>query len=308
MPSLDPLSLRLFLAVAEAGTIAAAAESEHIAAAAVSRRISEMEAFVGVALLRRTNKGVVPTEAGKRLAALAHRALHQFDDIAIQMRDFAAGTSGIVRVAANVSSIVQFLPRDIQTFAAGHPHVRIELDEKPSAQVVRAVAENAADIGVFTSMPHGYAIQTLPYRTDNLVLVTPPDHPLARQRASIAFADALDHEFVALPADTAISQCLTRAANALARAVRVRIQVTGYDAQCLMIEANLGLGVMPLAVARQHARSAPHSARLGIVTLTDAWATRELLIGVRSLDALPEACRKLVTHLTDASGRQEPGT
>jgi len=292
MPSLDPLSLKLFLAVAEAGTIAAAAEREHIAAAAVSRRISEIEATVGVELLRRTNKGVVPTEAGKRLAALAHRALHQFDDIAMQMRDFAAGTSGIVRVAANISSIVQFLPRDIQAFAASHPHVRIELDEKPSAQVVRAVAENAADIGVFTSMPHGYAIETLPYRTDNLVLVTPREHPLA-DRQSIAFADALDHEFVALPSDTAISQCLTRAANALARAVRVRIQVTGYDAQCLMIEANLGLGVMPLAVAQQHARSAG----LNIVKLTDAWAERELLIGVRSLDALPEACRKLVTHL-----------
>lgn len=295
MSSLDPLSLKLFLAVAEAGTIAAAAESEHIAAAAVSRRISELEACVGVQLLRRTNKGVVATEAGKRLAALAHRALHQFDDIAVQMRDFAAGTSGIVRVAANISSIVQFLPRDIQSFAADHPHVRIELDEKPSAQVVRAVADNAADIGVFTSMPHGYAIETLPYRTDNLVLVTPREHPLA-QLESIAFAGALDHEFVALPADTAISQCLTRAANALARAVRVRIQVTGYDAQCLMIEANLGIGVMPLAVARQHARSA----RLSIVALTDAWAERELLVGVRSLDALPEACRKLVTHLVHA--------
>jgi DNA-binding transcriptional LysR family regulator len=295
MPSLDPLSLRLFLAVAEAGTIAAAAEREHIAAAAVSRRISEIEAFVGVQLLRRTNKGVAPTEAGARLVALAHRALHQFDDIAVQMRDFAIGTSGIVRIAANISSIVQFLPRDIQSFAARHPHVRIELDEKPSIDVVRAIADNAADIGVFTSVPHGYAIQTLPYRTDNLVLVTPRDHALA-SRESIAFADALDHEFVALPSDTAISQTLARAANALARAVRVRIQVTSYDAQCLMIEAGLGLGVMPLAVARQHARTA----ELSVVALTDSWAARELLIGVRALDALPEACRKLVTHLMEA--------
>ena len=64
MPPLDPLSLRLFLSVIDAGTIAAAAQREHIAAAAVSRRISEIEAMFGVALLRRTNKGVAPTEAG----------------------------------------------------------------------------------------------------------------------------------------------------------------------------------------------------------------------------------------------------
>lgn len=291
MPPIDPLSLRLFLAVVDAGTIAAAAQREHIAAAAVSRRISEIETIFGVPLLRRTNKGVAPTEAGERLAMLAHRALHQIDDIAVQMRDFSSGTSGIVRIAANISSIAQFLPRDIQSFAAGHPHVRIELEEKPSVQVVRAVADNAADIGVFTSVPHGYAIHTIPYRTDNLVLVTPPQHALAQTR-SIAFADALDYEFVALPADTAISLSLTRASNELGRSVRVRIQVSSYDAQCMMIGAGLGLGVMPEAVARQHA--------LGIVPLTDAWAARQLLIGVRSPDALPEACRKLVAHLTSA--------
>ncbi len=292
MPPLDPLSLRLFIAVADAGTIAAAAEREHIAAAAVSRRVSEMEALFGVPLLHRTNKGVAPTEAGQRLAALGLRALHELDDIAVQMRDFGSGTSGMVRIAANISSIVQFLPRDIQAFAKAHPLVRIELNERPSAQVVRAVADNAADIGVFTSIPHGYSIQTMPYRTDNLVLVTPEGHALA-QRQSISLADALNDEFVALPTSTAISQCLTRAANELARAVRVRIQVSGYDAQCLMIEAGLGVGVMPQAVAQQHARSS----RLGIVALTDAWAARELLIGVRSLAALPEACKRLVEHL-----------
>ncbi|MDE1182189.1 LysR substrate-binding domain-containing protein [Paraburkholderia sp.] len=292
MPPLDPLSLRLFVAVAEAGTIAAAAEREHIAAAAVSRRISEIEATLGVALLRRTNKGVAPTDAGERLIALAHRALHQLDDVTVQMRDYASGTSGLVRMAANISSIVQFLPREIQSFAAKHPHVRIQLEEKPSALVVRAVADNAADLGVFTAVPHGYPVQSFPYHTDNLVLVTPPGHALA-DAGSIAFVDALDFEFVALPGDTAISQQLTRAANALARGVNVRIQVTSYDAQCLMIGAELGLGVMPDAVAQQHA----HALRLGVVALTDDWAQRELLIGVRSLDALPEACRMLVAHL-----------
>jgi len=292
MPPLDPLSLRLFIAVAEAGTIAAAAEREHIAAAAVSRRISEMETQFGVPLLHRTNKGVAPTEAGQRLAALGYRALHQFDDIAVQMQDFASGTSGLVRIAANISSIVQFLPRDIQAFALQHPLVRIQLEEKPSAQVVRAVAHNTTDIGVFTSVPHGYSIHTFPYRTDNLVLVTPPAHTLA-SRQSISLADALDSELVALPGDTAISQCVIRAANEAGRTAKVRIQVTSYDAQCLMIEAGLGLGVMPEAVAQQYVRSSS----LGIVALTDAWAARELLIGVRSVDALPEACRKLVKHL-----------
>jgi len=292
MSALDPLSLRLFVAVAETGTIAAAAGREHIAAAAVSKRISEIETMLGVSLLHRTNKGVAPTDAGRRLVALAHRALHQLDDIAVQMRDYTEGVSGLVRVAANISSIVQFLPREIRSFAASHPQVRIQLEEKPSTQVVRAIVDNAADIGIFTSVPHGYAVQSFAYHQDNLVLVAPPGHPLARAGA-LAFADTLAHEFVALPPDTAISQQLTRAAHEHGQPVRIRIQVTGYDAQCVMIAAGLGLGVMPEAVARQRAGNDG----LAIVALNDAWATRDLLVGVRSLDALPSACRALVTHL-----------
>jgi DNA-binding transcriptional LysR family regulator len=292
MSTLDPLSLRLFVSVAETGTIAAAAEREHIAAAAVSKRISEIEAALGVTLLRRTNKGVALTAAGERLVALAHRALHELDEIAVQMRDYASGVSGLIRIAANVSSVVQFLPREIQAFAAQHPRIQIQLEEKSSTAVVKAVAENAVDIGVFTSVPHGYDVQTFPYHQDRLTLVTPADHPLAQCKA-IAFADTLAFEYVGLPADTAISQQLTRAAHAHARPVNLRIQVTSYDAQCLMIAAGLGLGVMPCAVARQQALKLG----LSLVELTDAWAERDLLLAVRSLDALPVACQMLVAHL-----------
>ncbi|MGF6769894.1 DNA-binding transcriptional LysR family regulator [Paraburkholderia sp. GAS199] len=292
MPTLDPLSLKLFISVADAGTIAAAAEREHIAAAAVSKRISEIEALLGVPLLRRTNKGVETTAAGDRLVALAHRALHQLDDIAVQMRDYASGVSGLIRIAANVSSVAQFLPRDIQSFAAQHPRIQIHLDERPSTAVVKAVADNAVDIGIFTSVPHGYEVQTFPYHNDRLTLVMRDDHPLAQHEA-IAFAQTLDFEYVGLPAETAISQQLTRAAHAQARAVNLRIQVTSYDAQCLMIAAGLGLGVMPQTVAQQQASTLG----LTLVPLTDAWVDRDLLIAVRSLDALPVACRMLVTHL-----------
>ncbi|CDY73611.1 FIG000557: hypothetical protein co-occurring with RecR [Caballeronia glathei] len=295
MPTLDPLSLKLFVAVAETGTIAAAAEREHIAAAALSKRMSEIEATLGVALLTRTNKGVAPTEAGQRLVSLAQHALHQLDDIVVQMRDYASGTRGLIRMAANISSVVQFLPGDIQRFAAQHPQISILIEEKPSAGVLRAVAENAVDIGVFTSVPHGFALETFPYHRDRLVLVCPAGHALAK-RASMRLAEALAHEFVNLPPDTAISQQVTQAAHGLAQPLRVRIQVTSYDAQALMIGAGLGVGVMPEAVARHQAVAQA----LGVVMLDEAWAERDLLIAVRSSQALTAACRMLVEHLRAA--------
>jgi len=143
MAQLDPTSLKLFIRVVEEGTIAAAAEREHIVAAAISKRISELEASLGVPLLRRTNKGVEPTAAGEALLALARRALHELDDIGVQMASYATGASGLVRVVANVSSIVQFLPAEIKSFLSAHPHIQVRLEEKVSPLVTKAVAENS---------------------------------------------------------------------------------------------------------------------------------------------------------------------
>jgi DNA-binding transcriptional LysR family regulator len=84
----DPLSLRLFVAVIEHGTIAAAAARHHIAAAAVSKRISELEAQLNTQLLMRSNKGITPTAAGVALINMARPVLADLDNIVAQMHDF----------------------------------------------------------------------------------------------------------------------------------------------------------------------------------------------------------------------------
>ena len=72
---LDPISLRLFVAVMETGTIAAAAAREHIATAAASRRISELEGALSAVLFARSNKGTEPTAATPPKVAAAQKKL-----------------------------------------------------------------------------------------------------------------------------------------------------------------------------------------------------------------------------------------
>ena len=147
---LDPTSLKLFISVVEQGTIAAAAEHEHIAAAAVSKRISELEENLKIRLLIRTNKGIQPTPAGIALSTMARRALHELDEIAVQMRDYASGLRGFIRVHANISAITQFLPQDIRLFLNECPNVQVDLEEKISSAIIKSVAENAADVGIIS--------------------------------------------------------------------------------------------------------------------------------------------------------------
>jgi DNA-binding transcriptional LysR family regulator len=289
---LDPVSLKLFISVLEEGTIAGAADREHIAAAAISKRLSEIEESLGTRLLTRTNKGVEPTAAGIALSTLARRALHELDDITVQMQEYASGIRGHVRIFANISAITQFLPLELKSFLALYPRVQIHLEEKISTVITKSVAENSADIGIFTFEPHGHHLEIFPYHTDQLVLITPKHHLLANHK-KLSFADTFDFDYVGLHTGSAINRLLMKTASELNRTVKMRIQVTSYDALCLMVNSGLGIGLIPKSVAMQYTKSL----EIRAIALTDACTQRELSICVRSFAALPEAAKLLLMHL-----------
>ncbi|MGH8806706.1 MAG: LysR family transcriptional regulator [Noviherbaspirillum sp.] len=297
MPKLDPISLRLFVHIVEEGSIAAAAAREHIAASAVSRRISELEDALKTRLLARTNKGVEATAAGIALANRARGVLHEIDEIYVQMREYASGVRGHVRVMANISAIIQFLPVEIKAFLSEHPQVQVHLQENISTAITKAVFENAADIGIYTVMPHGQGLETFPYHMDELVLIVPQGHVLAARRA-VTFKDTLDFDYVGLHTGSAINLQLVRMAAELEKTIRMAMQVTSYDALCVMVEAGLGIGILPRAVAKRFAKGVG----IRVITLDEAWAKRQLKICVRSFDALPVAAQLLVNHLRQAAG------
>lgn len=288
---LDLLSMRLFVSVIEEGTIAAAATRHHIAAAAVSKRISELESQLNTQLLVRSNKGIAATPAGFALINMARGIINDLDNVVAQMQDFASGTRGSVRLLANVSVITQFMPQALKSFRSAYPKVRVHLEEKVSTAIMRGVADNLADIGIFTQVPHIDGIEVYPYATDELVLIVPHGHPLAG-RDSVSFAETLDYEFVGLHAGSSLNYTMVKAASELGRPLKLSIQVTGYDAQCLMVEAGLGIGMLPRASMHTYSALAIQSLRLD-----DVWARRELEICVRSYEALPVATKLLFDHL-----------
>lgn len=289
---LDPVSLRLFVTVVEAGSIAAAAEREHIAAAAVSKRVAELEELLQTPLLTRSNKGVEATAAGSALRNMARAALHELENIQVSMREYASGVRGRVRVYANISNITQFLPVSIRTFLARHPDVQIQLEEKISVHMPRQVVENEADVCVFTEGVPTPGLEVFPYRSDRLVVITPEKHPLARRKA-VTIADTLDYDYVGLHTGSLIIAWAMQSAAQLDRTLKIRVQVTSYDALCVMVSQELGIGLIPEAVVTPFLKSL----RLRKVRLNEPWAERRFVIGVRSYEGLPAAAKLFVDHL-----------
>lgn len=291
---IDLTSLQLFVAVCELGSIGKAAEREFIAASAVSKRLSDLEATLGTPLLYRHTRGVDLTPAGESLLHHARSVLFSLDKMQGELSEYADGVRGHVRVHASISAIVQFLPEDLGAFIKQHGEVKIDLEEHLSTEIVRAVQEGAADLGICNGavMAKGHELQTLPYRQDHLVLIVPRGHVLARKKA-VAFEDTLDCDHVGLHTNSSIYLAMRDAAAAAGRTIKLRIHVTGLDAMCRMIHNGLGVGVMP-----RRAFELMHGVGdLACVRLTDAWAARRIDLIARDFSTLPVTARLLVDHL-----------
>lgn len=285
----DLTDLRLFLHVAEAGSITAGAVRSGLALASASARVRGMEEQAGVALLERDRRGVRPTPAGRALLHHARAVMGQVERMRGELGEYAHGLKGHVRLLASTAAMAEHLPEALAAFLATNPNVDVDLDERPSIEVARAVAEKLADVGVVADHADLAGLEGYPFRADRLVLAVPSGHTLAG-RGRIAFAEALGSDFVGLSGDSALHQHLAGHAARTTGRMRLRVRVRGLDAACQMVALGARVAVVPEAAARRHGA-------LALVRLEDPWAERRLMVVVRRLAALPTHARRLVESL-----------
>ena len=288
----DLSDLRLFLQVVEAGSITHGAERAHLAIAAASTRIRNMEAALGTPLLQRERQGVQPTPAGRTLVHHARVLLQQAERMHGELAQYAEGVKGQVRLMSNTNALTEFLPEPLSDFLASHPQVNIDLEERLSDEIVAAVAEGVADLGIVAGTVETAGLETLPFRTDRFVVVVAPQHALAAAER-ILFAEALDYDFVGLDRSSALQRFLAEKAERIGRRLRLRVQLRSFDAVCRLVECNVGIGVVPATTAKRHAKTMS----IHKIELADDWAVRNLMICVRREADLPIYARELVRHL-----------
>ena len=288
----DFLTLRLFCAVAKAGSITKGAEVCGLALSAASRRLSEFESAAGSTLLHRTPRGIVLTSPGHVALQHAVRLFQGFEQLGSELKEHARGARGHVRLWANMSALTEFLPAALASFLEGHPDIRVDVEEQLSGDIVRAVFDGLADIGVFADGTPAHGLNVKPFQLDELVLVCSREHELARRRR-VSFDECLNHDFVGLNRGSSLLELISREAQQRNRPLRLRVQVRSFDAMTQMISAGLGIGVLPLAACE----SALAARRLKALRLDEPWAQRRLLIATRAETTLTPAAALFLQHL-----------
>ena len=290
----DLTDLKLFLHVVEAGSITHGAERMNLAIAAASTRIRHMEVSLGTPLLSRERQGVRPTEAGRTLLHHARMLLQQADRMRGDLAEYADGLRGQVRLMSNTNALTEFLPEPLSAFLASHPQINIDLEERLSDEIVAAVADGTADVGIVAGTVEVAGLEVLPFRVDRFLLVVATNHPLSAVE-QIAFAKVLDFDFVGLDRASALQRFLSEKAERIGRRLRLRVQLRSFDAVCRLVECNVGIGVVPATTAERHAKTMS----IHRIELIDEWAVRKLTICVRRQADLPAYARELVRHLAE---------
>lgn len=290
---LDLITLQLFVAVFEEGTLTRAAAREAIAVSAASKRLMELEQVLGVSLFVRRAKGMDLTAAGETLLHHARQMLFNVEKMGLELGEHSHGVRGYVRMLANLSAIIQFLPEDLRDFSELHPQVKTDLEERPSNGVVQGILDGVADLGICSSDADTKGLPSVIYRQDKLVVLMPADHPLA-SRDSLAFIETLDSDYVGLHAASSINMRSHAAAREAGKMLRLRIHVPGFDAMCRMVQAKMGIGILPQKAYELFGRA------LGLhaVPLTDAWSDRSLILVVRDEAQLSPVSRLLFDYLS----------
>ncbi len=288
----DLASLQMFVDVCETGKASGAAERSNVVTSAVSKRLAQLEAQAGTPLLSRKRYGMVPTIAGQTLLAHARLLLHTADQLDHELKAQASGGQGQVRLLASVSSMMGPLVPDIASFLRHHPKISVDLEEASTPQVVEGVRQGLATLGVGWNVGDLAELEGVPYRSDELCVVMPSDHALAR-RNKVRFAELLAYELVAQPPTSSIQILMRQLAGKCGLPFRQRVVVHSYDAALRVVDAGLAIGIVPRTVAQVT------GAALGLtqVTLDEPWAIREFIVCHRGEATLTPAGRLLLEHL-----------
>jgi DNA-binding transcriptional LysR family regulator len=288
----DLVDMRLFVAIAEARSITHGAERSALALASASARIKGMEEALGVPLLERERRGVRLTAAGESLLDHARVVLHQVATMQGELTAYARGLKARIHMLANTSGASEHLPKALAAFLAKYPAISVDVEERESTEIATAVASGAADIGLAVEaiLPEG--LDRFPFCDDRLVLIAPLGDEVAKRRQA-AFRDVASRDFVGLTEASALQNHIAMHAAKLGVRLRIRARLRGFDAICQMVEAGVGLAIIPDVAARRYSRTM----RIRTVRMSDPWTSRRLAICMRGRESMPRPVQQLADHL-----------
>ncbi|PHV13019.1 LysR substrate-binding domain-containing protein [Chitinimonas sp. BJB300] len=289
----DLPDLKLFAAVATAGSLSKGAASLPLALSAASSRLRQLEHRLGLHLFTRHAGGVRLTPAGETLLEHAQRILRAAQDAQQAMNCLNGEQQESLRLYANTTANSTVLPGLLGRFLVDRPYVNVALVECPSREVTLAVERGEADLGVIDSGFEPPGLLTLPMRHYRLAVLVAPQHALAQQ-AVVSFRELTQHDLVGLPEASAMQGFLKKMASLAGVDLHIRARAPSFAAIARLVASGVGAAVVPESTGLDYR----DTMGLALVPLSDEWAGRELKLCLRPWESQPTTVRELAAFLS----------
>ncbi len=283
--------LRTFLTVAEKKSFSKAAEKLKLSQPAISFQIKALEKKYGQPLIDRSTQYLSLTLAGEILLTKAKKILEIEEELEAEISSLSKEIKGQLIIGASTIPGEYILPSLVSIFKKRHPKVKILIEIGDSLEIIKKLLEQEIDLGfVGTTFPNPQ-ISFKEFLPDELVLITPPKHPLTRKK-SVSLEEAIKFPFLIREAGSGtlktFEQALKKQGLSL-KDLNVVIELGSTQAILTAVEAGLGLSV----VSRWAARTAALSNLIAVVPLKKA-IKRDIFLVFRTKTSLNQAQKAFI--------------
>jgi DNA-binding transcriptional LysR family regulator len=293
MGSMEIIELRTFVTVATERSFSRAARQLHRTQPAVSQAVRRLEEAVGETLFDRSTRDGSLTDAGRVLFEYAQRLLRLADEARRAVSELRDVRRGRVLIGANEAAVHAVLPVAAR-FQARHPAVQIEVRRVPSRQIAVEVLGRGLDFGVLTFAPAERGLAALPLGRDEIVMLTHPQHPLAR-RKTVAMAEVGRQPVIAHNDPSPARERVLRVFEARQAPLNIAMSLPSLDGIKRAVEMKMGVALLP----RRCALAEIALGRLAAVRLSDLQIKRQVRFIYRQAGGLSHAAAAFLEVVKD---------
>jgi len=236
-------AFRYFLAVADAGSIRAAARELNIVSSAVNRQLLLLEENLGIKLFDRVGRGLRLSEAGTLLARQVRETLARYDDVVCELDTLRGLRRGRIRIAAVESISVERVPDLLVGFWKRWPDMDVVVTQSGAEDVTRLVAEGTADLGFAFSTHELDGVRLVHEEAHRVGALLAPDHPLA-DRDGLTFEDLLGEPLLLPARGLSLRNAIEPLLGRSRRQVRVRGECNSLRLMSALVRRSRSVGFL----------------------------------------------------------------
>jgi DNA-binding transcriptional LysR family regulator len=247
----DLRQLEILRAVAATGSFTSAGHQLHLSQSAVSRQILLLEEELNEQLFLRVGRTIRITPTGSTLLGLSQRLFEDIEQTRAGILDNQQKVSGTLRLVGGMTVCLYVFPPLLKAFRRDHPNVDVKLTPGPATRLVRHLRAGSADLGLLTLPVEDPALVSIPVMREELLLVTAPQHPLARKKR-IEPRDLIGQPFVLFEAGSGSRRTIEAFFVKEEIAPTVVTETENVEIMKALVRINMGITIIPYqAVARE---------------------------------------------------------